>query len=352
MGHRKRGVPSAFAKLAGPPRKVSPMKSRLPRASRKYVEQLRHELSHLTPAERNKIIEQTRAKIHKLPGRGRTQVELIEQLGTAGMRAAKFQRTAPEALQVRSGKEFLNRILGWPILAFALLTTVVVYFGPIAAPGNAGDWTPFADGANGGLARLEALVGAQVIWVAILPVLLSVVGLYLQNIFSTVIGLLGASFMTLVVVVGSSGIGLFFLPITVLLWAQVLTPLIMMRGSMARPGPLWLIAGALLVLATGVWVVSAGLRTSELNGWLIIGPASLLGLLAVLLPTRQWWAHILLVSVGILVIAAGLVAAFNSIGSLALIGPWASGGVAFAVGHLALAGNLWHERARKLLALY
>ncbi|WP_404290552.1 hypothetical protein [Glutamicibacter arilaitensis] len=327
------------------------MKSRLPRASRNYVEQLRQELSHLTSAERNKVIEQTRAKIQKLPGRGRKQVELIEQLGTPGMRAAKFQRTEPEALQVRSGKEFLNRILGWPILAFALLTTVVVYFGPIAAPGNSGEWTPFA-GADGALARFEAVVGAQVIWVAMLPVLLSVLGLYLQNIFSTIIGVLGASAITLVVIAGSAGIGLFFLPITVLLWAQVLTPLIMMRGSMARPGPLWLIAGALLVLATGVWVVSAGLRATELNGWLIIGPASLLGLLAVLLPTRQWWAHVLLVSVGILVIAAGLVAAMNSIGALALIGPWVFGGVAFAVGHLALAGSLWHERARKLLALY
>lgn len=327
------------------------MKSRLPRAARKYLDQLRLELGHLSAEERNTIIEQTSAKIRQLPGRGRNQLELFEQLGTPAMRASKFQRTEPEALEVRSGKEFLTRILGWPILGFALLTAVVVYFGPIAsplAPGSEGSFGYVA----GSLGELEVLVGAQIIWIALVPVLLAVRGLFVNHVLSTIVGILGALLMSLVVIAGAAGIGLFFLPVTVLLWAQVLSPPVMMRGSMARPGPLWLIGGALLVLATGVWAVSQELHDGDLNPWLIIGPAILLGALALLLPTRLRGAHIALITVGMLIIAAGLTASFTQFESLALIGPWVAGGTAFAVGHVALAGNLWHERARRLLALY
>ena len=32
--------------------------------------------------------------------------------------------------------------------------------------------------------------------------------------------------------------------------------------------------------------------------------------------------------------------------------PWLAGGMGFAVGHLAVAAGMWHERARKLLALF
>ncbi len=337
----------ASAKLWSAPAKVSLMKSRLPRAARKYLDQLRLELGHLNAEERNRIIEQTNAKIRQLPGRGRNQVELFEHLGTAAMRAEKFRRTEPEALAVRSGKEFLNRILGWPILAFALLTAVVLYFGPIATSESAG--TGMAETM---LTTWEATVGAQIIWLAVLPVLLSALRLWAQNKFTWILGLLGAILFTLVVFLGAAGIGLYFIPITVLLWAQVLTPMIMMRGSMAHPGALWLISGALLVLLGLVWAVRPALDESTGNIWLIIAPAIVLGLLAVLLPTRKFWVQIALIIAGLLVIAAGLTVAFGNVGQPALIDTWMVGGLAFAVGHLALAGGLWHERVRKLLALY
>ena len=245
----------ASAKLGSAPAKVSLMKSRLPRAARKYLDQLRLELGHLNIEERNRIIEQTNAKIRQLPGRGRNQVELFEHLGTAAMRAEKFRRTEPEALAVRSGKEFLNRILGWPILAFALLTAVVLYFGPIASVeprrhsvgrdyvvhvgSCSGSSDHLACGAAG-VVQLTATVGADK--------------------FTWTLGVLGAVLFTLVVIFGAAGIGLYFIPITVLLWAQVLTPMIMMRGSMAYPGALWLIFRCLAgALRTGMGGAS-GLR--------------------------------------------------------------------------------------------
>ena len=337
----------ASAKLGSAPAKVSLMKSRLPRAARKYLDQLRLELGHLNAEERNRIIEQTNAKIRQLPGRGRNQVELFEQLGTAAMRAEKFRRTEPEALAVRSGKEFLNRILGWPIVAFALLTAVVLYFGPIATVESDGTVS-----AETMLSTWEASVGAQIIWLAILPVVLSALRLWMQNKFTWILSILGALLFTLVVIAGAAGIGLYFVPVTVLLWAQVLTPVIMMRGSMAHPGPLWLIAGALLVLLGLVWAVRPALDEITSSIWLIITPAIVLGLLAVLLPTRKFWVQIALITAGLLVIAAGLALAFGNLGHLDLIDSWVVGGLAFAVGHLALAGGLWHERVRKLLALY
>lgn len=324
------------------------MKSRLPRAARKYLDQLRLELGHLTTGERNTVIEQTGAKIRQLPGGGRNQVELFEHLGTAAMRAEKFRRTEPEALYVRSGKEFLNRILGWPILAFALLTAVVLYFGPIGSAASP-DTRALQDTV---LADWEARIGAQIIWLAVLPVLSCALRLFKQNRFTWILGVLAAALFTAVVILGAAGIGLYFIPITVLLWAQVLTPGIMMRASMAHPGSLWLICGALLVLLGLVYAVRPALGESSLDLWLIIGPAMLLGLLAVLLPTRRMWVQISLICSGLLVIAAGLAAAFGQFGQLALPGPWIAGGLAFAVGHLALAGGLWHERVRKMLALY
>lgn len=340
------------------------MKSRLPRAARNYLEQLRRELSHLTEAEISEILSQTRTRINDLPGRGRRTEDLYNALGTAQSMAGNFKRTEPEALKVRSGKEFLSRILAWPILGFALLTAIVVLFAPATSQtgivystgsvvsGINGESASFGYVGEPALAAVELQIGAQILWLALVPLALSLIPLILRNRVGMILQILGALLLTAVIVLGGASIGLFFVPVTILLWAQVLAPPIMMRGSMARPGPLWLILGALTVVVILAGACGASLPLADGKIWPIYAPALVLGVLAILLPARRRALHITLVSLGLLVISAGLVAALQGLWQVPLIWAWLAGGVSFAVGHLALAGGLWNERARNLLALF
>ena len=145
--------------------------------------------------------------------------------------------------------------------------------------------------------------------------------------------------------------GLQFLPLAVLLWAQVFTPLLMMRGSMASPGPAWLICASAALLAAIGYTTYRGLQGFTGNAWLILVPAAALAALALLLPLRRRWSHIALIATGLLVMVAGFIAALPTTYEAPLLWPWLAGAMSFAGGHLALAAGMWHERARNLLAL-
>ncbi|PQZ85851.1 hypothetical protein CQ012_15960 [Arthrobacter sp. MYb214] len=329
------------------------MKPYLPRAARNYLEQLRRALDFLSLQERNEVIETTKQEILRLPGGGRRKSDLIRLLGEPASRALKFERHEPEALEVGSGKYFLTRILAWPIFALALLTLMVVLFAPPqAALANEQSFGFVAGGVAGLLGQLELLIGSQLIWLAFIPVILSLVPLWLPNSAGTTIHIVGAVIMTVICAAGGGQLSLFFIPVTVLLWAQVFTPLLMMRGSMASPGPGWLVCAAVLLILVLGYASYQGLASFSAAPWLILAPAALLAVLAMLLPFRWKLAHIALVAAGLLVMAAGFVAALPGTYGAVLAWPWLAGSMSFAVGHLALAAGMWHERARKLLALF
>lgn len=328
------------------------MKTYLPRAARNYVVQLSRALDFLSEQERKQVLEQTREEIDRLPGGGRRKRELISALGEPATRARKFERTEPEDLEVRSGKHFLTRILAWPICALALMTVVVVLFAPpqqelISSQGLGQLLTPV----GGWLAALEEVIGSQLIWLAFIPVVFSLLPLWLQGAVGMTLQILGAVVMT-AVCLGGGILPLYFVPVTILLWAQVFTPLLMMRGSMARPGPGWLVTASVILIAALAFTTYQGLASFTGAKWLVLAPGVVLVVLAALLPTRWKAAHISLVAAGFLVMVAGFIAALPGTYNALLLWPWLAGGLSFAVGHLAVAAGLWHERARKLLALF
>jgi len=331
---------------------VKDMKSYLPRAARNYLERLRHALDFLSEQERKQVLEQTREEILRLPDGGRRKRELINRLGEPATRARKFERMEPEDLEVRSGKYFLTRILAWPIFALALMTVIVVLFAP-PQQGLIGAYgvEKFLSPGNGWLAGFEEVVGGQLIWLAFIPVVFSLLPLWLDGAVGLVLQILGAVAMT-AVCLGGGILPLYFIPVTLLLWAQVFTPLLMMRGSMARPGPAWLVTAALLLIVAIAVATYQGMTNFAGPAWLVLAPAALLAVLAGLLPARWKTAHIALVSAGLLVMAAGFIAARPGTYNAVLLWPWLAGGLSFAVGHLAVAAGMWHERARKLLALF
>lgn len=328
------------------------MKSHLPRAARNYIEQLRRELGFLSDAERRQVLEHTREQIRSLPGRGRRRAEIIAALGEPAAMAAGFTRTEPTSLKVRSGKEFLTRILAWPIFALCLLTAAVVILSPSTmtlVPERGfgyveGGWASM-------LMQAEQALGSYILLFALIPVVFSLLPLLLRGPAALIASLIGALAASLISAVGIYSLGAFFIPAAVLLWAQVFTPLLMMRGSMARPGPGWLIAAACVLAAAVAGTSWLGLQGFTGAWWLILAPAALLIVLAALLPLRWRWANISLIAAGLLVMAAGAAASWNTMYQAPLIYPWLAGAMSFAVGHLALAAGMWHERARNLLAL-
>jgi len=328
------------------------MKSYLPRAARNYLEQLRRALDFLSEQERKQVLEQTREEIHRLPDRGRRKRELISMLGEPAARARKFERTEPEDLEVRSGKHFLTRILAWPIFALALLTVIVVLFAPPqqALIGTQG-LDQFLSPGQGWLADLEEAIGSQLIWLAFIPVIFSLLPLWLNGALGQILQIVGAVAMS-AVCLGGGILPMYFIPVTLLLWAQVFTPMLMMRGSMARPGPGWLVAAAVLLVACIGLATYQGMASFAGPQWLVLAPAAVLVVLAGLLPTRWKAAHIALVAAGLLVMAAGFIAALPGTYNAVLLWPWLAGGLSFAFAHLAVAAGMWHERARKLLALF
>lgn len=329
------------------------MSQNLPRAARNYLEQLRRALDFLSEDERKQVLEQTRDEIKRLPDGGRRKRELISLLGEPAVRAMKFERTEPEDLEVSSGKHFLTRILAWPIFALSLITVVVVLFSPPhdAMIGPVG-LTGWLNSSGGWLAELEKVMGAQLIWLAFIPAVLSLIPLRISGVTSLILQVIGALLMSAVCISGGSVMAAYFIPVAVLLWAQIFTPLLMMRGSMARPDPGWMITAAVLLTAAVAFTTFQGLQGFEGPVWMILAPAALLVVLAILLPLRWKSAHIALVVTGILVIVAGFSASLPSTYGAVLLWPWLAGGLAFAAGHLAVAADLWHERARKLLALF
>ncbi|WP_313812104.1 HAAS signaling domain-containing protein [Glutamicibacter sp.] len=328
------------------------MKSYLPRAARNYLEQLRRELSFLTDAERQEILDHTREQILKLPGKGRRKSDLYRLLGEPQALAAGFARTEPQELKVSSGRQFLSRILAWPIFALAVLTAALIVLSPSSMTLVEPRITGYVEGSwQGTLTQLELNMGSYILLFALIPVVFSLLPLVLRGTLGLIIQLLGALATTAVSLIGVNSLGAFFIPLAVLLWAQVFTPLLMMRGSMASPGPGWLISAAVVLIGAVAATTLLGLRSFSGEPWLVVAPAALLVVLAVLLPFRWRWANIGLISAGVLVMIAGCVASLESMYQAPLVWPWLAGSMSFAVGHLALAAGMWHERARNLLAL-
>lgn len=329
------------------------MSQNLPRAARNYLEQLRRALDFLSETERKQVIEQTREEIRRLPNGGRRKRELMNLLGEPASRALKFERTEPEELEVSSGNYFLTRILAWPIFALSLLTVVVVLLSP---PQDAQAWQQVVAGlpgsVTGWLPGLETLIGAQLIWLAFVPAVFSLLPLWTSGMTSLILRILGASIMSVVCLSGGSVLAWYFIPVTVLLWAQVFTPLLMMRSSMARPDPGWMITAAVLLVAAIFLTTFVGLEDFSGPAWMIFAPSAVLTVLAILLPFRWRIAHIALVVAGLLVIVAGFIASLPASYEAVLAWPWLAGALSFAAGHLAVAADMWHERARKLLALF
>ncbi len=328
------------------------MKSFLPRAARNYLEQLRRELSFLTEDERAAVLEQTRAQILNLPGKGRRKADLLRLMGEPQAVAAGFSRTEPQELKVSSGRQFLARILAWPIFALSLLTAAMIIFSPGSMTLLPEHPIGLAEGSwLGSAAGLEQAIGSYILLIAMIPVVFSLLPLVLRGASGFIAALLGALATSAAAVLGFNSLGAFLIPLAVLLWAQVFTPLLMMRGSMARPGPGWLVAAALVLLASVAAATWQGLQGFRGEPWLVLAPACVLGILALLLPMRWRWANIALIAAGLLVMAAGCAASLPSMYQAPLVWPWLAGAMSFAVGHLALAAGMWHERARNLLAL-
>lgn len=328
------------------------MQSHLRRAARNYLEQLRRELGFLSDAERTEILAHTREQISRLPGKGRRKSELLRSLGDPAAVAAGFTRTEPTELKVSSGRQFLTRILAWPIFALSVLTAGLLVLGShfvaLVEPLSFG----YVGGSMfGALAELELSLGSAVMFFAFIPALFSLLPLVVHGTPGLVLQIVGALATTAACVLGLATLGAFLIPLAVLLWAQAFTPLLMMRGSMARPGPAWLVCAAVALLASIGYTTYRGVQGFSGNVWLILAPAAALAVLALLLPLRRRWANIALIATGLLVMAAGFIAALPGTFEAPLLWPWLAGAMSFAVGHLALAAGMWHERARNLLAL-
>lgn len=326
------------------------MAARLPTAARTYLAQLRDALGHLPGSERESILSDTRRRIAKLPGRGRWMPDIIAALGPAEALAGSFEKVEPEALKVRSGYEFLTRILAWPTFAFALLTAAVLLFAPQAGITTSIDTaSSFSDQSvsfgyieqdgRPGWINTELLPAALV---ALVPALFSLTPLILRGKASAVLQLFGALVMSAVTVLAGFSIGLFFLPFVILLFSLFLVPPVMMRGAMGRAGWVWRTIGTLLLLAV-LAVAALGILRAT-TSWLLLVPA--LVLVPVLGHLVRWrWAEIALIAVGLaFIIYAALMMPTMIWGFLA-------GGLFFLVGHLGLAGNMWHRRSASLLAL-
>ncbi|MFJ2618050.1 HAAS signaling domain-containing protein [Glutamicibacter sp. NPDC087344] len=328
------------------------MQPHRPRAARNYLEQLRRELSFLSDAERSEIIAHTAEQIAGLPGKGRRKSELLKSLGEPAALAAGFTRTEPTELKVNSGRQFLSRILAWPIFALSVLTAGLLVIGSQAVvlvePVSFG----YVEGSIFGMwAELELHMGSAVMLLVFIPVLFSLLPLITHGTFGLVLQVIGAVATTIACVLGLISLGAFLIPLVLLLWAQVFTPLLMMRGSMASPGPTWLICAAVVLLCAIGYTTYRGVHNFSGNVWLILIPALVLAVFALLLPLRRRWAHISLIVAGLAVMVAGYVAALPSTFATPLIWPWLAGTVSFAIGHLALAAGMWHKRAQNLLAL-
>ena len=321
------------------------MAARLPKAAREYLEQLRKALGELSDAERAKILAQTRSRLAGLPRRGRRLEDIIAVLGPVEGYASRFARVEPERLQISSGHEFLVRILTWPTVAFAVLTAAVLLFSPgapLAASleldslGSAGVSFGYIVGQWPNLQLLPAVL------VVLVPAVFALTPMIVQGKPAAWLQVLGALVMTAVAILAGVGVGLLLLPSIVLLWSQVLVPPVMMRNSMGRPGWVWRVVGTAVALLALLPVVLSLISSGPL--WALAIPALLL--VPVVGHLLRWrWADIALIAVGLLTIGYAAIAAVL-LTPVFLIGSWL-----FLVGHLGLAGNLWHRRSADLLAL-
>ncbi|MGR6899931.1 HAAS signaling domain-containing protein [Glutamicibacter sp. BSL13] len=328
------------------------MAARLPKAARQYLDELRQALSGLSAAEREDVLAHTRAQLVRLPRRGRHKQDILDSLGPVQRIAAGFERVEPQELKVSSGFEFLTRILAWPTFAFSLLTAAVLLFAP-QAPMSVEVAGALGLGFEGEVSfgciearqagtwfNAELLPAALV---ALVPALFSLTPLILRDKAAIWLQLLGAVVMSVVSILAGLGIGMFYWPVTVLLYSQAIVPWVLLRSAMGRAGWIWRTIGAVLLLAT-LLLHGQAVFTLYHQLWLLVFPAILL------LPVfghflRWWWADIALIAVGLGVII------YASLAWPVMIYGFIAGGLFFIVGHLGLAGNMWYRRSRDLLAL-
>ncbi|GAB3621038.1 hypothetical protein GCM10027417_22990 [Glutamicibacter endophyticus] len=312
------------------------MKSPLPRASRQFLEQLGRELSFLSREERAQVLAATRKEIRALPGRGRRAEDLAGAFGSPAILAMKFKRTEREELPVRSGREFLLRLLAWPTVGFAVVTALAMFslerFGASAGElGFAALWVP-------------------PVQLGLLPVVLALVPLVLSGWTAVALQLLGVLGLGLVVVLGGPEAGWFYLPVWLLLGTQILVPQLLMRGSMGRPDGPWrpLALLGLIAVVTSVVIERGWVHIVEQWWTMTACVAMIITGLGVLF--RRRWLDILTIACGIAILSAVLATPWAGLATGVDAGLWLVGGVGFVIGHLALAGDLWHRRAAQLLA--
>ena len=328
------------------------MKPFVPRAARNYLAELSEALDFLTSDEREQILKQTRAQILQLPNKGKRADQLREQLGTPQHVAARFTRMVPQELSVTSGHRALARILAWPIFGFALLTALAMIVHPSSMkmlPEPVFEFMPA--GIFRWLTELESVIGSGIMIIFLWPVLFALLPLAFAQRWVIIVQVVGALGATGLCLAEFNGIGLFFIPVTALLWAQVFTPVLMRRGSMGSPGPGLLIIAVVLLTIVLAYATYRGIVEFSGPVWMILAPVIFVEIIAVLLPWRFGWVPIALMCSAVVLWCGGVYASVEATYSSAFIWPWLAGGVVFSVGHLALAAQMWHRRAVNLLAL-
>jgi hypothetical protein len=245
--------------------------SALPEAAETYLRALGKELSDAPPDTVREIVEDVRAHIADALDSGRTIDEALAGLGSPQnvAKQAREELALPDNALDQAARA--DRVLRAVAVALGVLIAVCVSF---LLPSTA-----LLLGLNQAGPDEQSIVqryGPGLAMLTLLPALIAAAPFALPTRSRGVAGVVGTVILTALTCV-SGELGLYYSPLVLLLWAAVIVPSMMRRGTSRVAIRLWRLAAAAFVALPALLTVSSAATGTTGLGWIgvalwVVGP--------------------------------------------------------------------------------
>lgn len=305
----------------------------LPPEAREYLRQLERLLADLPADACASALDDVTAHIEESLDSGRTVTDTMAGLGSVEGFAAQYrdELRVPTASQSGTAQPATLRqtgLLHLVSVGVALLACVFAAFlSPAASVSeSSGSSGGSDDGATTTLTFVEAY-GPGGIALLLAPALLALLPLLLPSGWRTPVSLVNALVITGFAALTGFTIGMFYVPLAVMMWTAVIVPWRMGKGLAFANAPLWRIFGGVLIALPALLLVPGGL-----SGAVLADPPLWIGTVAVIALGAAFAIGMRASALVVALLGLGVMVFVMTEGSMFAIAFWWIGGLYLACG--------------------
>lgn len=307
----------------------------LPQEANDYLGRLEQLLADLPADARASALDDVTAHIEESLESGRSVTDTVIGLGPVESFAAQYRdelRVPAAQPEIQPATLRQTGLLHLVTVGVALLSFVfAALLSPVASVSSS------SSSSSGGTGTAEPVEASTVTFaeaygpgglvLLLVPALLALLPLMLPPAWRTPVAVANAVVITGFAALGGFTIGMFFVPLAVMMWAAVIVPWRMSKGLQLANAPLWRIFGSVLIALPAMLLVSGGLSgtvSADPPLWIM---ATIIVVLAVAFAIGVRATALAVAILGVAVMVFAMVE-----GGLLALGFWWFGGLYLACG--------------------